>query len=65
AWRLARALFDRDVVASAVVYPVVRRGEARLRLCASAGHSERDVAQALDAFGALSDVAAHPAPVKP
>jgi glycine C-acetyltransferase len=53
AWRLARALFDHDVVASAVVSPVVRRGEARLRLCASAGHSERDLAQALDAFAAV------------
>ncbi|MGH7644250.1 MAG: aminotransferase class I/II-fold pyridoxal phosphate-dependent enzyme [Gemmatimonadales bacterium] len=65
AWRLARTLFDRGVVASAVVYPVVRRGEARLRLCASASHSERDLAQALDAFGAVRDAALHSAPAGP
>jgi len=65
AWRLARTLFDRGVVASAAVYPVVPRGEARLRLCATAAHSERDLADALDAFGAARGAAVQTAPAGP
>ncbi len=50
AWRLARRLFDLDVLVSAVVYPAVPRGAARLRLCATAAQSASDLDEALDAF---------------
>ena len=49
-WQLARRLFDRGVIASAVVYPAVPRGAARLRLCATAAYTEDDLEEALDAF---------------
>ncbi len=50
AWRLARRLFDEGVLVSAVVHPAVRRGAARLRLCATAAQSAADLDEALDAF---------------
>jgi glycine C-acetyltransferase len=50
AWQLARRLFDEGVLASAVVYPAVRRGAARLRLCATAAQSATDLDEALAAF---------------
>lgn len=50
AWKLARRLFDEGVLASAVVHPAVKRGSARLRLCATAGQSSADLDEALDAF---------------
>lgn len=49
-WRLARRLFDRGVIASAVVYPAVPREGARLRICATAAYTDDDIAEALDAF---------------
>jgi 8-amino-7-oxononanoate synthase len=51
AWRLARRLYDEGVLASAVVYPAVRRGTARLRLCATAAQSATDLDEALEALG--------------
>jgi glycine C-acetyltransferase len=51
AYRLARGIWDRGVWTTAVVYPAVPRGLARLRLCATAAHSELDVDAALEAFG--------------
>jgi glycine C-acetyltransferase len=50
AWQLARRLFDEGVLVSAVVHPAVRRGAARLRLCATAAQSAADLDEALDAF---------------
>jgi 8-amino-7-oxononanoate synthase len=50
AYRLARRLLDHDVWVTAVVHPAVPRGQARLRLCASAAHTEQDIESALNAF---------------
>jgi glycine C-acetyltransferase len=50
AWRVARRLLDRGIWATAVVAPAVPRGAARLRLCATAGHSAADIAEVLRAF---------------
>ena len=48
AWRLARELFGRGIVALAIASPAVSRGSARLRLCATASQSEEYLAGALD-----------------
>jgi len=50
AWRLARRLFDRGVMAPAVVYPAVPPDAARLRLCATAAQSQTHLDEALAAF---------------
>lgn len=50
AYTLARRLLDLDLLVTAVVHPAVAKGTARLRLCATAGHSEQDIEDALDAF---------------
>jgi len=50
AYYLARRLLDHGVLATAVVAPAVPRGEARLRLCATAAQSDEDINAALDAF---------------
>lgn len=50
AWRLARRLFDRRVLAPAVVHPAVPVAEARLRVCATAALTNDDVDDALAAF---------------
>jgi 8-amino-7-oxononanoate synthase len=54
AWRLARRLFDLGVLVSPVVHPAVRRGAARLRLCATAAQSALDLEEALEAFDRAS-----------
>ncbi|HEX6307240.1 MAG TPA: aminotransferase class I/II-fold pyridoxal phosphate-dependent enzyme [Longimicrobiales bacterium] len=38
AYRVARAMLERGIFVSAVVYPAVSPGQARLRLCATAAH---------------------------
>lgn len=50
AYRFARELLDLGVMATAIVHPAVPRGEARLRLCATAAHSSADIEDALRAF---------------
>ena len=50
AYQLARRLLGLGAIAIAVVHPAVPRGQARLRLCATAGHSETDIDEALEAF---------------
>jgi 7-keto-8-aminopelargonate synthetase-like enzyme len=50
---LARGLFDRGVLVSAVIHPAVARGQARLRLCATAAWTDADLDEALGAFAAL------------
>lgn len=52
AYRWARHLLERGVFVSAVVYPAVSPGQARLRLCATAGHRAEH-------FEALFDGLAH------
>jgi glycine C-acetyltransferase len=59
AWKLTRALYARGVLASAVVYPAVARGAARLRICATAAFTGTDLRETLDAFhDARGDLAA-------
>jgi 8-amino-7-oxononanoate synthase len=50
ACRLARELFRVGIIATAVIYPAVPRGGARLRLCVTAGHDEESLQQILDGF---------------
>jgi glycine C-acetyltransferase len=50
AGRLAAALLEEDVLATAFSYPVVPRGAARIRTQMSAAHPEADVRRAVDAF---------------
>jgi 8-amino-7-oxononanoate synthase len=50
---VARGLFDRGVLVSAVIHPAVAHGQARLRLCATAAWTAADVEEALDAFAAV------------
>jgi 8-amino-7-oxononanoate synthase len=44
AYRWARILLERGIFVSAVVYPAVSPGQARLRLCATAAHREEHFA---------------------
>ncbi len=50
AWRLSRALFDKGIITSAVVFPAVQRGKARLRLCVTAAQSKEMLDTVLSAF---------------
>ena len=50
ACRLARHLFDRGFLASAVVFPAVAPGSARLRLCATAAQDRAILEEAAAAF---------------
>lgn len=52
AYRLARHLFDHGVLASAVVFPAVPPGSARLRLCATAAQDRPLLDEAMAAFAA-------------
>jgi 8-amino-7-oxononanoate synthase len=54
AFRMSRDLMRLGVLASAVIHPAVPRGSARLRLCATAAHSDQDLAEALAAFRQLA-----------
>jgi glycine C-acetyltransferase len=49
----SRALLEAGVYVGAVRFPVVPRGEARLRAQPSAAHSPADIDEALAAFGAV------------
>ena len=50
AYHWARAMLDRGVFVSAVVYPAVSPGQARLRLCATAGHRPEHFQRLFDAL---------------
>lgn len=52
AYRLARHLFDCGFLASAVVFPAVPSGKARLRLCATAAQAPEMLEEAVAAFAA-------------
>jgi glycine C-acetyltransferase len=51
--RAAERLFDLGVLVVGFSYPVVPEGAARLRVQASAGHTDEHLARALDAFATL------------
>lgn len=52
AYRWARQLLERGIFVSAVVYPAVSPGMARLRLCATAAHCDEHFAQLFDGLRA-------------
>jgi 7-keto-8-aminopelargonate synthetase-like enzyme len=56
--RLSRELYERGVVAQAIAPPYVPPGGERLRLIASAAHSDADVEAILAAFSELDGAAA-------
>jgi glycine C-acetyltransferase len=53
AQRFSRRLFEEDVFATAIAYPTVPPGTARIRVMPSAAHSREDLDFALDVFGRL------------
>ena len=52
AYRWARQLLERGVFVSAVVYPAVSPGQARLRLCATAAHRDEHFERLFDGLAA-------------
>lgn len=52
AYRLSRHLFDHGFLASAVVFPAVPPGSARLRLCVTAAQERTMLEEAVEAFAA-------------
>jgi 8-amino-7-oxononanoate synthase len=56
AMKIAEQLFDRGIFIPAIRFPTVSRGQARLRLTASATHTPEQIAQLLAAFHALLNV---------
>ena len=58
ATRIADAMLARGVYVIAFSYPVVPRGEARIRVQLSAAHTEDDIRAAVDAFVASRAAAA-------
>jgi 7-keto-8-aminopelargonate synthetase-like enzyme len=55
AYRVARAMLDAGIFVSAVVYPAVSPGQARLRLCATAAHEPLHFDRLFDALAACPD----------
>jgi glycine C-acetyltransferase len=53
AQRFSRRLFEEGVFATAIAYPTVPPGTARIRVMPSAAHSREDLDFALDLFGRL------------
>jgi 8-amino-7-oxononanoate synthase len=51
AYRVAREMLERGIFVSAVVYPAVSPGQARLRLCATAAHEPEHFQRLFDALG--------------
>jgi 8-amino-7-oxononanoate synthase len=50
AYRVARAMLERGIFVSAVVFPAVSPGQARLRLCATAAHRPEHFQRLFDAL---------------
>jgi len=50
AWAFSRRLFEEDVFATAIAFPTVPRGKARIRVMLSAAHSDEDLRFAVDKF---------------
>lgn len=49
--KMSESLFDENVFALPIVYPMVARDRARIRTIMNAGHSKYDLDYALEAFG--------------
>lgn len=49
--RISHALLERGIFASAIRFPAVARGEARIRFMPMASHTEEHIARALEACG--------------
>jgi glycine C-acetyltransferase len=49
--KMSESLFDENVFALPIVYPMVARDRARIRTIMNAGHSKQDLDYALKAFG--------------
>jgi glycine C-acetyltransferase len=50
AWEFSKALFAEGVFATAIAFPTVPRGKARIRVMLSAAHSPEDLSFAVDRF---------------
>lgn len=50
AFRMSQRLFEEGVFATAIVFPVVARGQSRLRTIVSSEHTQKDLDEALKAF---------------
>jgi glycine C-acetyltransferase len=50
AWDFSKRLFDKGVFATAIAFPTVPRGKARIRVMLSAGHSREDLDFAIARF---------------
>ena len=50
AWDFSKRLFDEDVFATAIAFPTVPKGKARIRVMLSAAHSKEDLDFALEKF---------------
>ena len=57
---MARALFERGLYVVGFTYPVVPRGEARIRVQISAAHTTADLQRAVETFAAVRDENAGP-----
>jgi 8-amino-7-oxononanoate synthase len=55
-FHMARSLFEKGIIALGVVNPAVARGEARLRLCATASQDDRFIDGILNDFEACSNM---------
>jgi glycine C-acetyltransferase len=51
AMRFSDRLFEEGVFALGIAFPTVPRGKARVRTIVTAGHTQADLAEALEAFG--------------
>jgi glycine C-acetyltransferase len=50
AWAFSKELFSRNVFATAIAFPTVPKGRARIRVMLSAAHSREDLDFAVEAF---------------
>jgi glycine C-acetyltransferase len=50
AWAFSKRLFEEDIFATAIAFPTVPRGLARIRVMLSAAHSREDLDFAIDKF---------------
>jgi glycine C-acetyltransferase len=50
AWDFSKRLFDEDIFATAIAFPTVPKGKARIRVMLSAAHSKDDLDFALERF---------------
>ena len=46
-------LFEEDVFATPIIFPMVAKGKARIRVIASASHSKNDLSKGIEAFGKI------------